>query len=136
MWSRSIMCKHTELIKFLYWEFFSIVSTVVSKSFKKHTFIYILELTPPLYANGRILFNYIFHFPFVLLKFLRRCLGFRACSRDSTEAIQTRLKCMLQMFLQHYRDAEGNENTKGIVMILQWNVASSVYLVDSRNSYD
>lgn len=36
----------------------------------------------------------------------------RACSRDSTEAIQTRLKCMLQMFLQHYRDDEGNEKTK------------------------
>uniref|UniRef100_A0AAX7SN62 Retinoblastoma-associated protein A-box domain-containing protein n=1 Tax=Astatotilapia calliptera TaxID=8154 RepID=A0AAX7SN62_ASTCA len=36
----------------------------------------------------------------------------RACSRDSTEAIETRLKCMLQMFLQHYRDDEGNEKTK------------------------
>lgn len=42
---------------------------------------------------------------------------------------------MLQMFLQHYRDDEGNEKTKGTVMILQWNVAFSVYLVD-RNSYD
>ncbi|XP_038557640.1 retinoblastoma-like protein 2 isoform X2 [Micropterus salmoides] len=36
---------------------------------------------------------------------------FRACSRDPTEAIEARLKCMLLTFLQHLRDNAGNEKT-------------------------
>ncbi|XP_070762726.1 retinoblastoma-like protein 2 [Enoplosus armatus] len=36
---------------------------------------------------------------------------FRACSRDPTEAIKTRLRCMLHTFLQHLRDNAGNEKT-------------------------
>nr|XP_033475222.1 retinoblastoma-like protein 2 isoform X1 [Epinephelus lanceolatus] len=35
----------------------------------------------------------------------------RACSRDPTEEIKTRLRCMLDTFLQHHRDNAGNENT-------------------------
>ncbi|XP_035802008.2 retinoblastoma-like protein 2 isoform X2 [Amphiprion ocellaris] len=36
----------------------------------------------------------------------------RACSRDPTEAIQTRLGGMLNVFLQHLKYNEGNEETK------------------------
>ncbi|KAF3832326.1 hypothetical protein F7725_025991 [Dissostichus mawsoni] len=35
---------------------------------------------------------------------------FRACCRDPTEAIETRLRSMLQTFLQHHRDTAGDEN--------------------------
>ncbi|XP_044061523.1 retinoblastoma-like protein 2 isoform X2 [Siniperca chuatsi] len=34
---------------------------------------------------------------------------FRACSRDPTEAIKTRLRCILHTFLQHLKDNAGNE---------------------------
>ncbi|XP_026149988.1 retinoblastoma-like protein 2 isoform X2 [Mastacembelus armatus] len=39
---------------------------------------------------------------------------FRACSRDPTEAIKTRLKHMLHTFLQHHRENAGNEKTKEV----------------------
>ncbi|XP_068587153.1 retinoblastoma-like protein 2 isoform X2 [Cebidichthys violaceus] len=39
---------------------------------------------------------------------------FRACSRDPTEAIKTRLRCLLHTFLQHHRDNAGNENTNDL----------------------
>ncbi|XP_034419172.1 retinoblastoma-like protein 2 [Cyclopterus lumpus] len=39
---------------------------------------------------------------------------FRACSRDPTEAIKTRLRCLLHTFLQHHRDNAGNENTNDV----------------------
>ncbi|KAK5934942.1 hypothetical protein CgunFtcFv8_020347 [Champsocephalus gunnari] len=35
---------------------------------------------------------------------------FRACCRDPTDAIETRLRFMLQTFLQHHRDTAGDEN--------------------------
>ncbi|KAM3625164.1 uncharacterized protein V6R79_007826 [Siganus canaliculatus] len=35
---------------------------------------------------------------------------FRDCSRDPAENIEARLSTMLQTFLQHFRDNEGNEN--------------------------
>ncbi|XP_034004323.1 retinoblastoma-like protein 2 isoform X2 [Trematomus bernacchii] len=35
---------------------------------------------------------------------------FRACCRDPTDAIETRLRSMLQTFLQHHRDNSGDEN--------------------------
>ncbi|XP_074466397.1 retinoblastoma-like protein 2 [Sebastes fasciatus] len=41
---------------------------------------------------------------------------FRACSRDPTEAIKTRLRCMLHTFLQHHRDNGGNENTNDLAV--------------------
>ncbi|KAG8001383.1 Retinoblastoma-like protein 2 [Nibea albiflora] len=37
---------------------------------------------------------------------------FRACSRDPTEAIEARLRSMLQTFLQHRRDNAGNESNE------------------------
>ncbi|KAK9542440.1 hypothetical protein VZT92_000303 [Zoarces viviparus] len=39
---------------------------------------------------------------------------FRACSRDPTEAIKTRLRCLLHTFLQHHRDNAGTENTNDL----------------------
>lgn len=38
---------------------------------------------------------------------------FRACSKDPTEETEARLRCMLNMFLQHYRNSAGNE-TNGL----------------------
>lgn len=40
---------------------------------------------------------------------------FRSCSRDPTEAIKARLSAMLNVFLQHLKDKEGNEETKEVV---------------------
>ncbi|XP_032376743.1 retinoblastoma-like protein 2 [Etheostoma spectabile] len=39
---------------------------------------------------------------------------FRACSRDPTEVIETRLTSMLRMFLQHHRDNAGNGNANDL----------------------
>ncbi|KAF1393126.1 hypothetical protein PFLUV_G00035230 [Perca fluviatilis] len=39
---------------------------------------------------------------------------FRACSRDPTEVIETRLTSMLRTFLQHHRDNAGNENANDL----------------------
>ncbi|XP_054468601.1 retinoblastoma-like protein 2 [Anoplopoma fimbria] len=39
---------------------------------------------------------------------------FRACSRDPTEAIKTRLRCLLHTFLQHHRGNADNENTNDL----------------------
>ncbi|KAI4830265.1 hypothetical protein KUCAC02_001909 [Chaenocephalus aceratus] len=35
---------------------------------------------------------------------------FRACCRDPTDAIETRLRFMLQTFLQHHKDTAGDKN--------------------------
>ncbi|XP_028258652.1 retinoblastoma-like protein 2 isoform X2 [Parambassis ranga] len=37
---------------------------------------------------------------------------FRACSRDPTDAVKTRLRRMLHLFLQHHRDDEGRGRSK------------------------
>ncbi|KAL7406348.1 hypothetical protein ABVT39_018335 [Epinephelus coioides] len=41
---------------------------------------------------------------------------FRACSRDPIEEIKTRLRRMLDTFLQHHRDNAGNENTNELAV--------------------
>ncbi|XP_068430587.1 retinoblastoma-like protein 2 [Clinocottus analis] len=41
---------------------------------------------------------------------------FRACSRDPTEAIKTRLRCLLQTFLQHHGDNAVNKNTNDLAV--------------------